>query len=173
VPCAIASKHPSRKFPRAASFGALWESLGRGHSLSLGLQKYKSHPMMVHLRFIAVSSLFVLTRTMFPRHSSLPSFWPSSVAANPSVVRKVPMLLPFARHLNTLARRMLSKWIKPTPKKKKFLSAKKVSRAPTKAVVSVRLMSASSTKLAPALVPHPQSVSDAASNMIYASETGI
>jgi hypothetical protein len=91
-----------------------------------------------------------------------------SVAANPSVVRKVPMLLPFARHLNTLARRMLSKWIKPTPKKKKFLSAKKVSRAPTKAVVSVRLMSASSTKLAPALVPHPQSVSDAASNMIYA-----
>jgi hypothetical protein len=43
VPCAIASKHASRNFPRAASCDALWESLGRGHSPSLGLQKYKSH----------------------------------------------------------------------------------------------------------------------------------
>src|ERR1700761_7752852 len=42
VPCGIVSKHASRNFLRAESYGALWENFGPGHPQSLGLQKYKN-----------------------------------------------------------------------------------------------------------------------------------
>jgi hypothetical protein len=73
-----------------------------------------------------------------------------SVAVKPIVVRKSPISLTAARHLNITGAQDVI--LKDQARAKNLVSVSKESAAPTQSAVSARLTSASFTKLASALV---------------------
>jgi hypothetical protein len=106
----------------------------------------------------------VSTLTMFPT-ASLTAFLflAVSFAANPIVVRKAPVSLPFARHLNiTEAQDVV---LRGQARAKNLVSARKASAASPEAAGSVSATNVGVVYQASVGVGSP--VSDAASNMTY------